>query len=71
MKAFINKLLGTGPIERPVSSYNYKPYKITPEFQAWCKELNVSCLASRQSTNVEILMGNTVKIVDLQSICHL
>lgn len=70
MKNLINKLLGAGPVESPASTYIYKPYKITPEFQAWCKDLNVSCLADKQSTRVEILMGNTVKIVDLQSICQ-
>lgn len=70
MKHIINKFFGvTGPVESPVT-LNRKSYKVTPEFQAWCKELNVSCLADKQSTSVEIIMGNTIKIVDLQSIYH-
>jgi hypothetical protein len=72
MKKLINQLLGTkGPDERPLVSNNYpsfKPRPITPEYIKWCKELHVSSLADRRSNRVEIIMGNIVKIVDLQSI---
>jgi hypothetical protein len=72
MLKILYQLLGTKGPERPlVSNYiPYTKYPITPEFQEWCKTYNVSCLADRQSTRVEIVMGNTIKIVDLQSICH-
>jgi hypothetical protein len=74
MKKLINQLLGTkGPDECPLVLTNYssfKPRPITPEYINWCKELHVSSLADRRSNKVEIIMGNKVKIVDLQSIYH-
>jgi hypothetical protein len=74
MKKLINQLLGTkGHSSGPLVLTNYssfKPRPITPEYINWCKELHVSSLADRRSNRVEIIMGNRVKIVDLQSIYH-
>ncbi len=39
-----------------------------PGMGEWFKRYNVGILSDRQSTNVQIRMGNTIKYVDLHSI---
>ena len=72
MKKLINQLLGTkGPDERslvPNKNPSYKRNLMTPEYIEWCKLLQVSSLAEKRSNKVEILIGNKVRTVDLQSI---
>ena len=70
MKKLLQILFNVKPAESVGLTYvsRREPMVVTPEFEAWCKNLNVSCLAPKQSTNVEIVMGNTIKIVDFQSI---
>jgi hypothetical protein len=41
---------------------------MTPEYIEWCKLLQVFSLAEKRSNRVEILIGNKIRTVDIQSI---
>ena len=44
-----------------------EPMIVTPEYQQWCAQFNVSVLADRRSDNICILMGEKIKYVCLHT----
>jgi hypothetical protein len=44
-----------------------EPMIVTPEFQQWCTQLNVSVLADKRSINIPVLMGDNIKYVTLHT----
>jgi hypothetical protein len=44
-----------------------EPMIVTPEFQEWCTQLNVSVLADKRSVNIPVVMGDKIKYVTLHT----
>lgn len=44
-----------------------EPIVVTPEYQQWCTQFNVSVLADRRSDNIRVLMGEKIKYVCLHT----
>lgn len=42
-----------------------EPMIVTPEFQQWCTQFNVSVLADKRSANIPVVMGDKIKYVTL------
>ena len=44
-----------------------EPMIVTPEFQQWCTQLNVSILTDKRSVNIRVVMGDKIKYVTLHA----
>lgn len=44
-----------------------EPMIVTPEFQQWCTQFNVSVLADKRSSNIPVVMGDKIKYVTLHA----
>ena len=67
MKKLLEILFNVKPAE-PVSltfTSRREPMIVTPEFQQWCIQFNVSVLADKRSANIPIIMGDKIKYVSL------
>jgi hypothetical protein len=69
MKKLLNKLFIVKPSVMEGLTYNSRrePIVVTPEYQLWCAQFNVSVLADRRSDNIRVLMGEKVKYVCLHT----
>lgn len=70
MKKLLEILFNVKPAE-PVGltfTSRREPMIVTPEFQQWCIQFNVSVLADKRSANIPVTMGDKIKYVNLQSI---
>jgi hypothetical protein len=70
MKKLLEILFNVKPAEPVGLTYisRREPMIVTPEFQAWCIQFNVSVLADKRSANIPVTMGDKIKYVNLQSI---
>lgn len=67
MKKLLEILFNVKPAE-PVGltfTSRIQPMIVTPEFQQWCIQFNVSVLADKRSANIPITMGDKIKYVSL------
>jgi hypothetical protein len=69
MKQLLNQLFNVKPAVTVGLTYTSRrePMIVTPEYQNWCTQFNVSVLADRKSDNVRVLMGEKVKYVCLHT----
>jgi len=69
MKKLLEKLFIVRPpiMEGMIYTSRRKPMNITPEYQQWCTQFNVSVLADRNSDNIRVLMGEKIKYVCLHT----
>ena len=69
MKKLLNQLFNVKPAVSVGLTYpsRREPIVVTPEYQQWCTQFNVSVLADRKSVNVPVLMGEKVKYVCLHT----
>jgi hypothetical protein len=69
MKQLLNQLFNVKPAISVGLTYSSSrvPMIVTPEYQQWCTQFNVSVLADRRSVNVPILMGDKIKYVCLHT----
>lgn len=69
MKKLLEILFNVKPATTAGLTYisRREPMIVTPEFQQWCTQLNVSVLADKRSTNIPILMGDNIKYVTLHT----
>jgi hypothetical protein len=69
MKKLLNQLFNVKPAVSVGLTYTSRrePMIVTPEYQNWCTQFNVSVLADRISVNVPILMGDKIKYVCLHA----
>lgn len=71
MKKALEVLFGIKePTNNILVNKKYTSYRVSnqPIMIDWFKELNISALTDKQSTNVPVRMGNNIKYVDLHSI---
>ena len=69
MKKILEKLFIIKPpvMEGQIYTSRREPMNITPEYQQWCAQFNVSVLADRRSDNIRVLMGEKIKYVCLHT----
>ena len=69
MKKLLEKLFIVRPpiMEGMIYTSRREPMNITPEYQQWCTQFNVSVLADRNSDNIRVLMGEKIKYVCLHT----
>lgn len=69
MKKLLEILFNVKPATTAGLTYisRREPMIVTPEFQQWCTQLNVSILADKRSTNIPVLMGDNIKYVTLHT----
>lgn len=69
MKKLLEILFNVKPATTAGLTYisRREPMIVTPEFQQWCTQLNVSVLADKRSTNIPVLMGDNIKYVTLHT----
>jgi hypothetical protein len=69
MKKLLEKLFIVRPpiMEGMIYTSRREPMNITPEYQQWCNQFNVSILADRNSDNIRVLMGEKIKYVCLHT----
>jgi hypothetical protein len=69
MKKLLEILFNVKPAVTVGLTYTSRrePMIVTPEFQQWCTQLNVSVLADKRSTNIPVLMGDNIKYVTLHT----
>ena len=69
MKRLLEKLFIIKPsvMEGLIYTSRREPMIVTPEYQQWCAQFNVSVLADRRSDNIRVLMGEKVKYVCLHT----
>ena len=70
MKKLLEILFNVKPATTAGLTYTSRrePMIVTPEFQQWCIQFNVSVLADKRSANIPVTMGDKIKYVNLQSI---
>jgi len=69
MKQLLNQLFNVKPAVTVGLTYTSHrvPMIVTPEYQSWCTQFNVSVLADKRSVNVAVLMGDKIKYVCLHT----
>jgi hypothetical protein len=69
MKRLLEKLFIIKPsvMEGLIYTSRREPMIVTPKYQQWCAQFNVSVLADRRSDNIRVLMGEKVKYVCLHT----
>jgi hypothetical protein len=69
MKKLLEILFNVKPAVTVGLTYTSRrePMIVTPEFQQWCTQLNVSVLADKRSINIPVLMGDNIKYVTLHT----
>ena len=69
MKRLLEKLFIVRPpiMEGITYTSRREPIVVTPEYQQWCAQFNVSMLADRKSDNIRVLMGEKIKYVCLHT----
>lgn len=69
MKKLLEILFNVKPAVTVGLTYTSRrePMIVTPEFQQWCTQLNVSVLAEKRSVNIPVVMGDNIKYVTLHT----
>jgi hypothetical protein len=69
MRQLLNQLFNVKPAVTVGLTHTSRrePMNITPEYQQWCTQFNVSVLADRNSDNIRVLMGEKIKYVCLHT----
>jgi len=69
MKQLLNQLFNVKPAVTVGLTYTSRrePMIVTPEYQNWCTQFNVSVLSVSRSENIRVLMGDKIKYVFLHT----